>query len=186
MSGAVRDGAASKPSPRNRGRPEEPSLLKDILLLFGKIAAIAVAFLLVFTFLFGLYRNADASMNPAIRDGDLILYYRLDRTYAAGNVLLVEYEGQRQARRVIAVAGDTVDITEEGLLVNGALQQETEIYEQTQRFAEGVSFPLTVGEGQVFVLADARENAADSRVYGAVDVKDTLGKVITILRRRSI
>ena len=62
----------------------------------------------------------------------------------------------------------------------------SQIYQQTQRYAVGATFPLTVGEGQVFVLGDARENATDSRVYGAVEVKDTLGKVITILRRRDI
>jgi len=186
MSEPVRDGAASKPSRRSRERPGESSLLKDVLLLLGKIAAVVVAFLLVFLFLFGLCRNADASMDPAIRDGDLILYYRLDKTYAAGDTLLLEYEGQRQVRRVIATAGDVVDITEEGLLVNGALQQEPEIYQQTQRWADGADFPLTVGESQVFVLGDARENAVDSRVYGAVEIKDTLGKVITLLRRRNI
>jgi len=110
----------------------------------------------------------------------------LDKTYAAGDVLLLTSQEQKQVRRVVATAGDTVDITEEGLLVNGALQQEPEIYEETQRYEGGAAFPLTVGEGQVFVLGDARENATDSRIYGAVNVKDTLGKVIAVLRRRNL
>jgi len=98
----------------------------------------------------------------------------------------LEYRGQRQVRRVVATAGDTVDITGDGLVVNGALQQEPEIYQRTQRYADGASFPLTLSEGQVFVLGDARENAADSRIYGAVDVTNTLGKAIAILRQRNI
>ena len=177
---------AGRPSHRSRERPQEPSLLKGVLLLLAKIAVILVVVLLVFTFMFGLHRGADASMAPAVKDGDLVLFYRLDKTYAAGDALLLEFEGQKQVRRVIATAGDTVDITEDGLLINGALQQEPEIYQNTQRYAGGATFPLTVGESQVFVLGDARENATDSRVYGAVNVKDTLGKIITILRRRSI
>jgi len=163
-----------------------PALLKDILHLLLKVAAIIAAFALAFTFLYGLYRNTDASMSPAVSDGDLVLFYRLDKTYAPGDTLLLEYQGQRQVRRVIATAGATVDVTEDGLVVNGALQQEPEIYQRTQRYTDGVTFPLAVGEGQVFVLGDARENAADSRIYGAVEVTDTLGKVIAILRRRNI
>ena len=85
---------------------------------------------------------------------------------------------------MVATAGDVVDITEEGLMINGALQQEHEIYEQTQRYDTGVEFPMELKEGQIFVLGDSRENASDSRVYGAVDVHDTLGKVMTIVRRR--
>jgi len=178
--------AAPRHSQRSRDHPQAPALLKDVLSLLIKIVVIAAVVLLVFTFMFGLCRYTDASMAPAIKDGDLVLFYRLDKTYAAGDTLLLEFEGQKQVRRVIATAGDTVDVTEDGLFINGALQQEPEIYQQTQRWADGVTFPLTVGEGQVFVLGDARENATDSRVYGAVDVKDTLGKVIAILRRRNI
>lgn len=177
------------PSPashRSRDHPQMPSLLKEILSLLVKIAAIIIVFLLVFTFVFGLYRNTDVSMAPSIQDGDLVLFYRLDKTYVAGDTLLFSFEKQKQVRRVMATAGDTVDITEEGLLINGALQQEPGIYQETQRYAEGAVFPLTVGEGQVFVLGDAREDATDSRVYGAVEIKDTWGKVITILRRRNI
>lgn len=173
--------AADKPVP-----VQQPSLLKDVLFLLLKIALIALVFVLLFTFMYGLHRGTDRSMKPALQDGDLVLYYRLDKQYVANDVLLLDFEGQRQVRRVVAVAGDVVDITEEGLVINGALQQEFDIYEATQRYADGISFPLTVGEGQVFVLADAREGATDSRIYGAVEIKDTLGKVITILRRRNI
>ena len=177
---------ARRPTHRARERPQMPALLKDILLLLLKIAAIIAAFALAFTFMYGLHRNTDISMSPAISDGDMVLFYRLDKTYAPGDTLLLEYQGQRQVRRVVATAGDTVDITEDGLMINGALQQEPEIYQQTQRYADGVDFPLTVGEGQVFVLGDARENATDSRIYGAVETTDTLGKVIAILRQRNI
>ena len=162
------------------------SLLKDIAMLLIKIGAIVVAFLLLFTFMFGLYRNTDASMTPSVKDGDLVMYYRMDKQYVAQDTLIVEFEGKRQVRRVVATAGDVVDITENGLIINGAIQQELEIYTRTERYVDGVELPLTVPEGHVFVLGDSRENATDSRVYGAVDVNDTLGKVITILRRRNI
>ena len=163
-----------------------PSAMRELLGLAMKIASIAGIALIVFNFVFGLHYNADPSMSPSIRDGDLVLYYRFDKAYRAGDLLLLKYGGSAQIRRVVATAGDTVDITADGLVVNGALQSEPEIYQSTERYAEGIEFPVTVGEGEVFVLADARENATDSRVYAAVSVGDTQGAVIAVLRRRSL
>jgi len=87
---------------------------------------------------------------------------------------------------VNATAGDTVDITENGLVINGGLQQERDIYRKTERYAGGIGFPVTLKEGQVFVMGDARDGVTDSRIYGPVNVRDTLGKVITIVRRRNL
>lgn len=165
---------------------QDTTLLQDILYLLLKIAAIILVVMLLFTFLFGIHRNRDASMQPAVKGGDLAVFYRLDKSYTAGDCVVVEYEGKKQIRRVAAVAGDMVDITEDGLVINGELQLEMTIYEETNRYTEGIEFPVVVGEGELFVLGDSRRNATDSRVYGCVLVKDTLGKVITIIRRRAI
>ena len=54
----------------------QPSLLQDVIKLLIKIAAIALAFVLVFSFVFGAYRYNDLSMSPAVKDGDLIISYR--------------------------------------------------------------------------------------------------------------
>ena len=160
---------------------------KDLVSLLVKIASIALAFVLLFTFLFGIARYQDPSMAPAIRDGDLVIFYRHGKSgYLPQDAIALKKDGQVQVRRVIAVAGDTVDISADGLVINGALQYEPEIYQKTERFEEGADFPLTVPEGHVFVLGDSREGAADSRIYGPVRVRDTLGKVMTVIRRRGI
>lgn len=159
-------------------------LWKDILYIFGKLAGIALCFVLLSLFVFGIYRNRDADMYPAVKDGDLLIYYRLDKDYTVSDCIVLTYDGTAQIRRVIAVAGDTVDITEQGLIINGQVQWETYVYEETQRYTEGVDFPITLKDGQVFVLGDARAGAVDSRIYGAVNVSDTKGKVMLLLRRR--
>jgi len=173
------------PAPAARRSPE-PSVWRELRSLGIKIAVIAASALLLFTCVYGLHRSAEPGMNPSVKDGDLVIFYRFDKKYRAGDLALLAFQGKKQVRRVIATAGDTVDITEDGLMINGALQQEPGIYQKTQRYAEGVSFPLTLGEGQVFVLGDAREGATDSRIYGAVNAGDTRGTVITIFRRRSL
>lgn len=169
-----------------RQERQPPSLLQEILFLLLKIGAILIILVLLFTFLFGIFRNADDSMAPGFREGDLVIFYRLDKAYVASDTLVVEREGKKQVRRVAAVAGDTVDITEEGLLINGSLQEERRIYENTKRYTQGIDFPVTLKQGEVFLLGDSREQATDSRIYGPVPVKDTLGKVMTLIRRRDI
>jgi len=167
-------------------QPSEPSLWRELRSLFIKIVLIAGISALIFTFMYGLHYNLDPSMNPAVKDGDLVIYYRWDKGYRPGDLLLLTFQGKTQVRRVVATAGDTVSVTEDGLMVNGALQQESGIYQMTQRYAEGIDFPLTLQEDEVFILGDARESATDSRIYGAVNIYDTHGTVITILRRRSL
>lgn len=167
-------------------RSQTELLMREVWLLLIKIVAIALAVVLIFTFMFGIYRSAEPSMVPAIKDGDLVIYYRLDKMYSSSDVLVTEYEGEKFALRVIATEGDKVDIREEGLYINGSLQLERSIYETTHRYIEGVDFPLTVGKGQVFVLGDSRENSTDSRIFGPVDIASTHGKVMTVIRIRSI
>ena len=178
-------GAGVEPAPIRA--TQQPSALRDLMYLLLKIAIIALAFVLLFTFLFGITRYADPSMSPAIKDGDLVIFHRYTQSgYWPQDVIVLSYNGQTQVRRVIATAGDTVDITEAGLMINGALQQEPGIYEKTERYQDGADFPLTVPEGQVFVLGDSRTGATDSRIYGCVKIEDTLGKVMAVIRRRGI
>lgn len=160
-------------------------ILYELLILGIKIAAIVGVLVAVFTFIFGVFRTADASMHPAVRDGDLVIYYRFDKKYVASDSVVVKFDGEKQVRRVVAVAGDTVDFTEKGnLMLNGSIQQETDINEKTYRYDTGVEFPLTVPEGEIFVLGDSREHSTDSRVYGCVPINKTLGKVTMIIRTR--
>jgi len=172
-------------TPRPGSERPVPSLWRELGGLGIKIVVICMSFVLIFTFFYGFHRNADPDMGPMVRTGDLVMFYRLGRDYTIGDLLLLDFQGERQVRRVVARAGDTVDIAEGALIINGASQQEPDIFQQTWRYENEVSFPLTVGTGQVFVLGDAREGATDSRVYGSVNVEDTLGTVITVLRRRN-
>lgn len=160
-------------------------ILYELLILLIKIAAIIGVFVAIFTFIFGIFRTGDASMHPAIRDGDLVIYYRYDKNYVASDSIVVQFNDELEARRVVAIAGDKVDFNGAGqLLINGSAQQEREIYERTFRLDTEIEFPMTVPEGHVFVLGDGREHSTDSRVYGSVPIEDTLGKVTIVIRTR--
>lgn len=164
--------------------PRRPSLAHDLLMLALQLAAIALGIVVTFSFVFGLMRVTDPSMEPRFQDGDLVLFYRIDKRYLVRDVVVFERDGLLTSGRVVAQAGDTVNIDSQGLVVNGAHQQEQGITDETTQVADGVTFPLTVPEGAVFVLGDNRDEAVDSRIVGCVPADQTLGKVIGLFRRR--
>ena len=172
----------------DKGKTENKSKTKNALMLFLlKLAIIAVILFLVFTFLFGIKRYSSDQMRPALKDGDILIYYRVLPDYVNRDVVMVEKEGKLEPRRIVAMAGDTVDMNDKGqLIINGYVQQEEDIRGKTCPYVGKTEFPLTIGKNQVFVLSDNRKNGEDSRVYGAVNTKDIKGRVITFVRRRGI
>ena len=164
----------------------QTGLQKEILILLAKVSAIVLVTVLLFTFVYGAMRYQEPYMSPAVKDGDLAIFYRFaKRTYMPRDLVVVKNGGTKEVRRIIASGGDVVDITDSGLVINGALQQEPDIRSPTCRYNEGIEFPLTVPYREFFVLADEREGAIDSRVYGTVKQDDLAGKIMTVIRRRS-
>lgn len=163
-----------------------PSLLEEVVGLGVKVMVVVTAVVLLFSVVFGLTRYNNENMAPALREGDLVLYDRLDKAYVASDVVVLQTNGTVEMERVVAVAGDTVDMTEAGLVINGAHPVESTIYFPTEPYADGVRYPITLDAGEIFVLSDHRTNAADSRLYGPVQVQETLGTVIAVFRRRNL
>ena len=165
---------------------QETTLGEDIFQLLLKIVLIILAVILVFTFMYGMARINDVSMKPAIKDGDLVMYYRLDKRFVSGDIAVFKKDGRTTTGRAVAVAGDTVDITKDGQMTNGATQISQHISFDTTQFQNGVDFPITVEEGQIFVLGDNRPEASDSRIYGCINIKDVKGKAIAVIRTRGL
>ena len=163
---------------------KKDTIKDDLLFLLMKIAILAILLIITFVFIFGISRCNDNSKSPSFKDGDLAFYYRLQKDYNIGDVVVVEKDDEVQIRRIIAKAGDKVEITEEGLKINGYLQKETNIYEETLPYVEGISFPVEVPENEYFVLGDSRSNAKDSRIYGTVKKEEIKGRVMSLIRRR--
>lgn len=165
-------------------KEKEISIKEDLLFLVLKILIFIALLAVTFLFIFGICRISDNMMSPVFKDGDLAVYYRLQKEFQPSDTVVLEKDGEVQVRRILAVAGDEVNLTEDGLEINGYLQQESEIYTETLPYTEGITFPVTVGEDEYFVLGDHRTNAKDSRIYGAVKKDEIKGSVITLLRRR--
>jgi signal peptidase I len=163
-------------------RQQRETVLRFII----KLCAVLLALWAIFTFVFGIRQVDGESMYPRLRDGDLILYYRLEQDYQVGDVVTFSVCGEPQEARIVAQGGDVVELSSDGqLLVNGAVQQE-DIFYLTEPQGEDITYPYTVEEDSYFVLSDSRTSGIDSRSFGSISQKEIRGKVITVLRRRGI
>lgn len=159
---------------------------QKLFFLILKAGAFVIFIAIALLFVFGISRCGDNMMSPAFKDGDIVLYYRLEKEYSQSDAVVIEKDGEIQVRRIVAKGGDKVDITENGLLINGYIQQEKDIFSDTLPYTEGITFPITLKEDEYFVLGDNRTIAKDSRVYGVVKEKEIKGSVITLIRRRGL
>lgn len=146
------------------------------------IAAVGAA---LFTKVFLVTQVTGNEMFPALKDGDLILAFRLQRNYAKNDVVAYTYGGKTYAGRIAALEDDVVTVDESGVLLVNGTEQRGEILYPT--YAEdGLLYPYRVSEGCVFVLGDYRTVAHDSRERGEIALEDVGGKVISLLRRRGL
>ena len=162
----------------------KPQWKEDLFFLTLKLALVGLVLAIMLLWVFGLVRCTDNAMSPACKDGDLVLFDRLEQEHLERELVVLSVNGKSRIRRIVAVPGDTVEVTEEGLFLNGYLQKEADITTSTLPYEEGIRYPVTLKSGEYFVLADHRTNAEDSRLYGLVTKSEIKGTVITLLRRR--
>ena len=146
--------------------------------------------LLVFSLLFRIVIVSGPSMNQTLTDGDWLLlisnvFYTEPKI---GDIIVASKDsfdnGTPIIKRVIATEGQTVDIDfVQGIVYVDGVALDEEYTNTPTNLREGVSFPLTVDEGCVFVMGDNRNESRDSRSpdIGMVDCREILGKAIVRL-----
>lgn len=153
-------------------------------LLFRILFLIAVFWALL-SYVFLITQVSGNDMFPAVKDGDLVIGFRLQQEYAKGDVVAYKVNGKTHFGRIAARATDVVTLDDSGtLLVNGTAQSGEILYPTYAK--EGLEYPYRVPEGHVFLLGDYRTQTEDSRDFGPIPMENVLGKVITILRRRGL
>ena len=125
-------------------------------------------------------------MYPAVRDGDLVLTFRLANRYPAGSVAAYRSpEGELRLGRIVAVPGDTIDIDASGsVMVNGLVLAEEVFYPTAKNGDRIGELPLTVPDGSYYLLNDYRSDTHDSRAYGAIEKDKLKGTAFWLFRRR--
>lgn len=124
-------------------------------------------------------------MFPSLKDGDLVLGYRLQKEFRTNDIIAYEEEGTLHFGRVIAKEGDQVKISDGGEVTINGVAESSQIWYPDYDGGD-LDYPFQVPENTLFILGDYRTDAADSRNYGAIPVEQVKGKVITLLRRRGL
>ncbi|MBW2062416.1 MAG: signal peptidase I [Deltaproteobacteria bacterium] len=177
------------------------SLVREYLEVI--IAAIILA-LFIRTFTVQAFKIPSGSMEPTLKVGDHIMVNKFIygiRLPVVHKTIIPIKDPQRGdmivfvfpldpskdfIKRVVAVAGDTVEVRDKKLYING--KQALDDHAYYGRLGAGTTMvsprdnfgPITVPEGAVFVMGDNRDHSYDSRFWGPVDLKAVKGKAFII------
>src|SRR5215831_15090086 len=191
-----RDVAAGMPA----AVPKRKSQMREYAEALGVALLLALA---IRTFIVQAFKIPSGSMLPTLQIGDHILVnkflyglrlpYPIETTVwewghpQRGDVIVFVYPKDRSKdfiKRVIAVAGDTVEIRHKVVYVNGK-----KVDDPHATFADGEREipgprdnlgPFTVPEHKLFVMGDNRDQSHDGRFWGYVDLDDVKGKAFLI------
>lgn len=155
---------------------------KELFELFDSMVLSAVFVLLVFTFVFRIFIVNGPSMKPTLNNEDRLIVSNLFYKPSNGDVICFysDYKDEVLIKRVIATAGQTVDIgADNAVYVDGVKLDEPYIY-GAKTLKHSLSLPLTVADDCVFVMGDNRTDSLDSRYIeiGQVETNKILGKLM--------
>lgn len=122
---------------------------------------------------------SDTGMSPVLQRDDLVLCSRWS-TVGRGDIIAFRFNDKILVKRVIGMAGDTVDIGADGTVrVNGTPLDEPYVSELTLGACD-ISFPYQIPETRLFVLGDSRAASVDSRstAIGCIPEEQVLGTVV--------
>ena len=144
----------------------------------GTVIVVAALAVLVAALFLPVLQVTGTSMYPNFNPGEILITYKTSK-FDPGEVCAFYYNNKLIIKRVIAFGGDTVDISEDGVVsVNGHPLNEPYLESQALGLCD-LEFPFEVPLEQMFVLGDNRETSVDSRSadFGCIGTEEVLGKV---------
>lgn len=142
------------------------------------LLAVVIA-LAIHQFLFQQFYVDGHSMDRTLANGERLIIDRIPFYFSMpkrGEIIVFQApDGDDWVKRVIGLPGDTVQVYQGRLILNGKVITEPFIngpMDPTRNFG-----PLTVPAGDLFVMGDNRNISEDSRVIGPVAISSVIGRV---------
>ena len=145
----------------------------------GALLVVGALAVLISTLLVPVMRVTGTSMTPALQNDDFLLCIRSGE-YEQGDIVAFYYNNKILLKRVIGIAGDTIELSEEGTVTrNGEPLNEPYVNELAVGECD-ITMPYQVPESRVFVMGDHRAISIDSRstAVGCIAEEAIVGKVI--------
>jgi signal peptidase I len=147
---------------------------------YGNLVLLCLLLPLFYFFVIGgmqFFKVPSSSMENTLMPGDYLLTLKVSE-YSHGDIVVLRDTsgaGGHLVKRIVAMEGDQVAAWGGALLVNGRYLSEPYIREP---LLYEINPPITVPEGQVFLLGDNRNESDDSHLSGkGYPVEDIVGKV---------
>lgn len=125
-------------------------------------------------------------MEPTLHQCDYVLGLRHPSSIEVGDIIMLRApdrdDGALYVKRVAAVGGDTIDISDIGTLV--ITHADTGHIEQTDYkvpYDKIDVYPITLSQGKIYVLGDNVTNSNDSRYFGGVSTEKIVAKAVFCL-----
>ncbi|MBM6797937.1 signal peptidase I [Coprobacillus cateniformis] len=152
----------------------------DIILII-----ISILLVIGINFCFQLVLVNGDSMNPTYQNNDFLISSKIaykNHSPQKGDIVIVDGKSKDLdidiIKRVVATAGDTVEIRKGQLIINNKKVKEDYIDETMNKDMH----KMTVKKNTVFIMGDNRNHSIDSRVFGSIPIQDIMGKVIFDLK----
>ena len=171
---------------------------KSVLREYTEIIVLAVALaLFVRTFFIQAFRIPSESMEDTLLVGDFLFANKFIygprlplvdsrlpsiRDPRPGDIIIFKYPGDEKTdyiKRCVAVAGQTVEVKRNVLYVDG-LHVEENFAKWVLGPRDYTWGPYTIEDGHIFMMGDNRDNSADSRAWGPLDMRLITGKAMFI------
>ena len=165
---------------------------RTILSLVLMVAVVALITVGLRMFVFVPYEIPSGSMEETIMPGDMVFSEKISyhmRSPERGDIVTFadpEVAGRTLIKRVIATEGQTVDLEDGHVYVDGVELDEPYVggkqsYPLARTAADvEVEFPYLVPEGCIWVMGDNREASQDSRYFGAIPISSITGRAAMI------
>ncbi|MCI6255048.1 MAG: signal peptidase I [Clostridiales bacterium] len=143
------------------------------------LITVAAAAVLVAVLLLPVLQIYGSSMADTLHDGDIVISVKGSR-FESGDLIAFYYNNKILVKRVIAQAGEWVDMDENGAVsVNGRPLDEPYVKEPALGECD-IELPYQVPDGRCFVMGDHRSTSVDSRstAVGCVAQEQVVGKIV--------
>lgn len=151
-------------------------VLKSTVFSLLVVAAVSV---LIAVLLLPVLQISGTSMTESLQDEDIVVALN-SKKYKTGDIIAFYYNNNILVKRVIAAAGDWVNIDSDGnVYVNDELLDEPYVSEKALGDCN-ISLPYQVPDGRCFVMGDHRATSIDSRntAVGCVSNDMVIGKIL--------